>query len=470
MAEELWRKDASTLATMIRARDVSSAEVVEAHLARIDAVNPALNAVVRVLAEPARESAAAADRALAAGEKVGPLHGVPFTVKENVDLAGTPTTWGVPALAEAVAPIDAPIVARLRAAGAIPIGRTNLPDMALRVHTDSSLHGLTRNPWRADRTTGGSSGGEAVALATGMSPLGLGNDLGGSLRNPAHCCGISALKPTTNRLPMATVIPPEDPTLAAQLMSVDGPMARRVADLRLALALMAGPDPRDPFCVPAPLEQPEQPGAGPLRVALVAEPPGGPTDPGIAAAVRLAGAHLAAAGYEVVEVTPPAYEQAVDCWGRTLITDLRAMMPVLTQIMGADAVTFLSHAESAYPTLDTAAIAMMYVERHGIARAWSAFMAEHPIVVSPVWTQPAFEVGFDVASPDAPMATLSLMRPVLPANLLGLPSAVVPCGMADGMPVGVQCIGRRFREDQCLAAAEAIERATGGTTPIDPTW
>src|SRR3954467_1059894 len=247
---EIWQLPATELAQRIARRQLSSVEVVDAHLARIDAVNPALNAVVRVLADEARAAAVKADQKLAAGETIGPLHGVPFTVKENIDMAGLPTTWGVPALAKAVVPVDAPVVERMRAAGAIPIARTNLPDMALRVHTDSSLHGLTRNPWHPGRTAGGSSGGEAAALASGMSPIGLGNDVGGSLRNPAHCCGIAAIKPSAGRGPHAAVIPPEDWGPALQAMCVEGVMARRVADVRLGLGIVNGFDPRDPQSVP----------------------------------------------------------------------------------------------------------------------------------------------------------------------------------------------------------------------------
>src|SRR3981189_2824751 len=244
---EIWQFSAAEMARCIARRELSSAEVVAAHLARIDAVNPALNAIVRVLADEARAAAALADRRLKAGETVGPLQGVPFTIKENIDMAGLPTTWGVPALAQAVVPIDAPVVERMCAAGAIPIGRTNLPDMALRWHTDSSLHGLTRNPWHPGRSAGGSSGGDAAALASGMSAIGLGNDIGGSLRNPASACGIASIRPSAGRVPDAGYVPAEDRMLAVQLMNVQGPMARRIADVLLHLRVLLGPQPRDPW-------------------------------------------------------------------------------------------------------------------------------------------------------------------------------------------------------------------------------
>jgi amidase len=226
--------------------------------------------------------------------------------------AGTPTTQAVPALAEAVALVDAPQVERLRAAGAIPFGRTNLPDFGLRVHTDSSLHGLTRNPWNPQRSAGGSSGGEAAALATGMTPLGLGNDLGGSLRNPAHCCGIASIKPSTGAVPAATVIPPEDMPISFQLMAVEGVMARRVADVRAGFIAVAGQHPRDPLSVPAVFAD-MTPGERP-RIAVLAEPPGGSTHPEVAAAVRRAADALANDGFEVAEAVPPDYEQAIELW------------------------------------------------------------------------------------------------------------------------------------------------------------
>ncbi|HEY5875810.1 MAG TPA: amidase [Ilumatobacteraceae bacterium] len=466
MSDELWRESALGLAELIRAGKVSSREVIDAHLARIDEVNPHLNAVVRVLADEARAAADAADEALADGRPLGAFHGVPFTVKENIDLAGTPTTSAVVALAEAIAPIDAPQVARLRDAGAIPIGRTNLPDLGLRVHTHSSLHGLTRNPWNPHRTAGGSSGGEAAALATGMSPLGLGNDLGGSLRNPAHCCGIASIKPSTGSVPGASVIPPEDLSLAFQLMAVEGVMARRVADVRAGFNAVAGQHPRDPLTVPARFTD-LAPGER-LRIAVMAEPPGGSTHPGIAAVVRSAADALSDAGHDLVEATPPDYERALDLWGRLLAVDIRVQKPILDSIMGEGGATFLTHATNHLAEVGQDEASMEHMERFGLARRWSLWHEDFPVLLCPVWTQPAFPHEFDIESFENAVATLELMRPVLPANLLGTPAAVVPAGMADGLPVGVQVMGWRYTDLRCLAIAEQIEARLGLDTPIDP--
>ena len=463
---ELWRKSALELAAMIRGGEVSSREVVQAHLDRVEAVNHHVNAIVRLLPEQALAAADEADRVVADGTAVGPLHGVPFTVKENIDMAGTPTTQGVPALAEAIAPVDAPPVERLRAAGAIPFGRTNLPDFALRVHTDSALYGLTRNPWNPGRSSGGSSGGEAAALASGMSPLGLGTDLGGSLRNPAHCCGVASIKPSTGAVPAATVIPPEDMPISLQLMAVEGVLARRVADLRAGFTAIAGQHPRDPLSVPAVFPD-LAPGARP-RVAVLAEPPGGSTHAGVAAAVRRAADALADDGFEVTEAVPPDYEQAVELWSTILAVDLRVMKPVLDQLMGPGGRQFLGYALDHVPAPDLAGWAVAHTARHGLARRWSLWYEDHPVLLSPVWSQPAFPLGFDIDGADGAIATLELMRPVLPANLLGTPAAVVPAGMADALPVGVQVMGGKYTELRCLAVAEAIERLLGPLTPIDP--
>lgn len=460
---ELWKFGALELADKIRAKEVSSREVLEAHLDRVAQVNPDLNAIVRLLTDEARDAADAADRATAAGTATGRFHGVPMTVKENIDVAGHPTTQGVPMLADAIASCDAPTVARLRAAGAIPFARTNLPDFGLRVHTDSSLHGLTRNPWDQRFTVGGSSGGEGSALASGMSPLGLGNDIGGSLRNPAHCCGIASIKPTVGVVPMATVIPPEDMMIAAQLMVVEGPMARQIGDVRAAFEIVSGADIRDPRSLPVTLTD-LLPGQK-LRVAVMASPPGGTTNAGIAAGVNRAAKALTDAGHEVVEVTPPHYEEVLQLWAALLVGDIRVQRPMLDMVMGDAAKAVLDGLDLGVPALGLTEVLGLHARRFALMRTWSEFFADYPVLLSPTWAHPPFEHGADLTNTELVLDTL---RPVLPANFLALPAVIVPTGIDNGMPVSVQIIGDRFTDLRCLAIGAQVEQALGRITPIDP--
>ncbi len=399
-----------------------------------------------------------------AGEPLGPLHGVPFTVKQNIDLAGCATDNGVPALAQAISPVDAPIVERMKAAGAIPIGRTNCPDMALRVHTDSSLHGLTRNPWDPTRTAGGSSGGEASALASGMSPVGLGNDIGGSLRNPASCCGIASLKPSAGMVPSFMFGPMADGPASFQLMPVEGPMARRVADVRLAFGLLAGRDRRDPYSVPVAMDSPRN-DERPLRVAVLADPPGGATDPRVGARVQAAATALSDEGYEVTEDGPPRFEDVVTTWFDFIGEDIRFMGPMIEPIMSETANAFLRALLESRPAVDLAGYNQILMARQALMREWALWFAATDLVLTPAWTQLPFEHGWDA---DNPMATIEMMRCVTPANVLGLPSACVPAGLVDGLPVGVLLTGDRFADDKTLDAAEVVEAALGLPTPIDP--
>ncbi|TMB98090.1 MAG: amidase [Chloroflexi bacterium] len=461
---KLWGMGAAELAVAIRQKQVSSREVITAYLARIDAVNPPLNAITRVLGEEALAAADSADKKLAAGEKTGPLHGVPFTVKENIDLAGSATTQGVAALAEADPGLDAPQVANLREAGAIPMARTNLPDFALRWHTDNKLRGATRNPWDPKRTPGGSSGGEAVALATGMTPLGLGNDLGGSLRWPSQCNGTSALRPSLGRVPRATTIEPVDGPISFQLMYAEGPMARHVADLRVALEVMARPSWRDPWHAPVPMAGP--PPSRPIRVAMVVDPAGKGTSPQVADGVRRAGKQLAAAGYAVDQVEPPAIEEAAEVWANFLIPEVRAMWPMISPIVSDDANRFMGLLFDVNPVLDFGGHMQTMIARQSLARKWAEFQLEHPLILAPVCTEPPFPVGTDL-TPEGVAGIVRSMRIVVAVNLLGLPAAAVPVGVAEGLPQEVQVIGPRFREDLCLDAAEVLEQAFGTLTPID---
>ena len=466
MARELWSRSALELASNIASKEVSSVEVVQAHLDRIAEVNPTINAVVKVLADSALAAAKVADDETSRGISRGTFHGVPFTIKENIDVAGQPTTQGIPALAEAIPPQNAPIVDRMLGSGAIPIGRTNLPDLGLRIHTDSTLYGRTKNPWNLDRTAGGSSGGEGAALASGMSPIGLGNDIGGSLRNPAHCCGIASIKPSTGVIPDAQYFITEDMTLSAQIMLNQGVMARTIADVRAGLGVVAGAHPRDPLSVSAVLTdlKPNER----LTIAVMAEPPGGSTHPGVAAVVRSAADALAKAGYHIVEVTPPEFELACLTWGAQMNGELTPNLPILESVMGEGGQKFLKLTQLSMPTVGLTELLAAQMQRNGLGRKWGLWFEEYPILLSPTWTQPAFVADADIADAAGAAATVELMRPVLPPNLLGLPAVVVPAGMADDLPVGVQVIGARYTDLRCLAIAEQIETACGIRTPINP--
>ena len=468
METELWKSSAADLASAIRGRVVSAREVVQAHLDRIAAVNDAVHAITVVLADRALAEADQADAALARGDDVGPLHGVPMTVKENLDLAGSATTQGVVAMKDAVPSIDAPHVSQLRRAGAIPIGRTNLPDFGLRWHTDNALHGPTRNPWDPRRTPGGSSGGDAVALATGMTPLGNGNDYGGSLRIPSQFCGTAALRPTLGRVAQASALAPAEPGFTVQLFQVQGPMARHVGDLRLALAAMSGRDPRDPWWTPAPLESPA-PGAALPRVAVVTDPAGFGVHEDVASGVRQAARALADAGYSIEEVEPPVVREAAELWTAIVFAELTAtVLPLLRPLLSKGALTFMELSLPQATEIDRAGFMANLAARQGIARQWTEFHARTPLVLGPVSTHPAFPVGRDLESAEAVADLARSFALVTTVNLLGLPAVAVPVGVVDGLPQGVQIIGDRYREDLCLDAADAIETRLGVVTPIDP--
>ncbi len=466
MPNEIWQLSATEIAQMTLARELSAREVIDAHLTRIDDVNLQLNAVTVVLADDARTAADAADAALARGDEVGPLHGVPMTVKENIDLIGSATTSGLKINLRNRPQRDAPHIEQLRAAGAIAIGRTNMPDYGMRWHSQSQLRGHTINPWDASRTPGGSSGGDSAALASGCTPLGMGNDIGGSVRCPSHCCGTAALRPSYGRVCRSSEFAdPNGQYLGAQVMAVQGPMARHVADLRLALVNMMGSDPRDPRQITAPLEGP------PIarRVALVPEPPGGSTNPSVADGVRAAGHALSDAGYEVEEIAPPSLAEAAELYWQFLMTDLHwTFMDSMRANAIPEAAKLLDLLTDNTTLLDLSGYQRVIARRHGLRTEWSAFMADWPLVVGPVFTVPPWPVGWDIESPATNAAFQESLRLVVTVNLLGLPAVALPVGVANGLPQAVQIIGAAFREDTCLDAGEAIEARLGAITPINP--
>ena len=474
--DPLCTRTASELAALIATHEVSSREVVEAHLARIAEVNDAVNAVTLTLEETALRTADEADRVVTevggtgslpdrgGRESLGALHGVPFTIKENIDCVGSPTTQGVPALRDAMPFVDAPAVARLKAAGAIPLARTNLPEFGLRIDTANPLRGRTRNPWDPALTPGGSSGGEAAALATGMTPFGLGNDLGGSLRNPAYCCGVAALKPTTGRIARAKSLPPFDQGFSSQAMAVDGPMARSVADLRLGLSLLAGRDIRDPRSVDAPLTGPP---SEVRRAALVLDLPGEELPGATVDAVRRAGQLLAAAGWEVEAVQPPELELVNELWLALFTIDCTDLTRTLQPIITGPLFDHLMQLCELGLALDRT-VTDVHATRSMLIRLWSEFFVDYPVVVGPTWARLPWPADADLDPESGVSLVRDTTRFILPGNLLGLPAVALPTGVADGLPTGVQLYADLWREDLCLEAAAIVEAGVDTPTPIDP--
>lgn len=466
MTEPLWRWTATRLAAAIRQREISSREAVEASLARIAAVDPAVNAVVSVQAEAARAAADAADRALADGQLPGPLHGVPVTTKINVDQAGLPTSNGVVAFADLIAESDSPVVKNLREAGAVIVGRTNTPAFSMRWVTENDLHGRTLNPWQSDRTPGGSSGGAAVAVATGMCAIGHGNDGGGSIRYPAYCTGTVGLRPSHGRVPAFNGTARGERQLSLQLISVQGAITRTVADARLAFETMIRTDPRDPLHIPLPAA-----GAEPLarRVAVSYDPAGAGLHPTVRDAVTQAARQLAAAGYVVEAVDPPDVAEAAEAWNRFAQGETRLTLWETVQALGdAGSRRAMALMLQRTPTLDVAALMAVTASRATLLRRWQLFLEQYPLVLCPVAQEPALPYGVDLDS-EASVDRLYRSHTWLFATaFLGLPSIAVPTGIAGGLPMGVQLIGPRFREDAVLDAAQVIEDACGVHVPIDP--
>jgi amidase len=461
---ELYEHTAAELAAMVRDGEVSSREVIEAHLARIEAANPHVNAITVVLSESALAAADRIDHARRSGEGIGPLSGVPFTVKENIDCLGSATTHGVPAHREALPYRDAPAVARLKAAGAIPIGRTNLSEMGLRLCTQNPLRGVTRNPRDPRLTAGGSSGGDAAAVATGMTPIGLGNDIGGSLRVPAHCCGIAALKPTTGRIPHAASLPPYDHGIAGQVMLSLGPMARSVADLRLCLSVLSGRDLRDPRSVDVPLR-----GAEPEErcAALVTHLPDASIAADTLSALERAEELLQKAGWAVEHATPPEVPRVGDIWHKLLATDLSVVMPKLRGMVTAHLYDHVMQM-CQRAKLHEASSYRLHEERSRLMRTWSGFFAEYPVVVGPNMLRAPWPLGADLDPDTGPELLTAVTRFILPASALSLPVVVVPVGMSGALPNSVQIYADLWREDWALEVAEILEAEANECRPIDP--
>ncbi|MEC7675091.1 MAG: amidase [Pseudomonadota bacterium] len=459
-AAPLWQWSACDLAGAIRAGDVSADEAVGAVIDRVQAENPRLNAIVEDLSRSAKETARQYDDHFAAHGPLGPLHGVPVTIKVNVDQTGHATTNGVSAFKDVIAPDDAPIVRNLKNAGAIVIGRTNTPEFSFRATTDNPLHGRTLNPWDDARSPGGSSGGASAALAAGFGPLAHGNDIGGSLRFPAFMCGLATIRPTFGRVPAYNPSAPAERSLLAQMMSTQGVIAREMRDVRLGTRVLAAPDPRDPWQAPVPFDGPAL--NPPIKVAVARATNGYAIDPAVTDALDRAAETLAAAGYRVEEVAPPMTEALANDALASLFGDCRMFLgdaihrhgsPVIQQIF--DAYYELYHAYGAEDLLHAMA------RRTAHARAWNLFAEEYPLVLSPFMMRPGYDWDEDTRGPAAVRDIFDSALYSWTMNFLGLPSAIAPAGFAGAFPMSVQIIARRFREDLALDAAEVLERANG---------
>ena len=466
MSDELWALDAVTLAAGIRNGEFTARDVVAACLERIEATNPQVNALTEVRPEAALEAADAADRAVAAGQPLGILHGVPVTIKANVDVAGWVTDHGSVGLQKNMAEHNSVCVQNWLNAGAIVVGRSNTPEFACRWDTTNDLHGATHNPWNRERAPGGSSGGAAASIAVGMTPLGHGTDLGGSLRHPAQACGLASIRPGRGRIPDWNPTDPSDPAMGFQLMNTNGAIGRRVADTRLALQAMANGDIHDPWWLPIPLEQAD---SATSAVALVLDPGGGGINEQVKSGVEHAGQLLNAAGYELEEIEPPGIAEAADLWLTICLGELLALLePAVKNFCGPKLQRSFDCYRAMMPMPSLREYASAFGRRRAILRDWLAFFERFPLIVAPVSTEPPLMQDQDNESTESNRQVVHSMRMVVPVNLMGLPAAVVPVGVRDGLPQVVQIIGPPFQEMRCLAAAEAIEQQVEALTPIDP--
>ncbi|HEX7360993.1 MAG TPA: amidase [Bryobacteraceae bacterium] len=448
---------AREMAAKIRARQISSVELVRRHLERIESLDTAIHAVMRTLKDSALRQAEAADRKLAAGGACGPLHGVPISIKDSIDVAGFPTSAGtLGRINAAPAAEDATLVRRLRAAGAIPIAKTNLPDLLFSFESDNLIFGRTNNPFDPERTSGGSSGGEAALIAACGSPLGLGSDSAGSVRLPAHFCGIASIKPTSGRLPRSGHVPPASGWIE-RLWQI-GPMARYAADLRLAMQILAGEDGEDFTTPPVPLL--EGPDLSKLRVAFFDDNGFAPCIPAVKDAIRTCAQSLSRMGAAVEEEKPPGVEHAYE---------LELAIFGADGADGIDAYLAEHGSTTVHPLLTDFVDRMRPFRVSGadFARCWArwddyrarlaVFFQRYDAILCPVYTQAALRHGESRIDTNFEGFSYTMAW-----NIAGAPAAVVRCAEFEGLPIGVQVVAKPWRDLTALTICEAIEVEFGG--------
>ena len=463
--DKLWCLSAMEMTEGIQQQEFSSRELIESCLQRLESVNPVINAITEIRADRALAAADSADKKIAEGGKCGLLHGIPVTIKGNVDLAGWATVNGCSAFKDSIAESNSDCVQNWLNAGAIVIGRSNTPEFCCRWETSNEVFGCTHNPWNTSLTPGGSSGGAAASVACGVTALAHGTDLGGSLRDPAQACGIASIKPSLGRVADWVPSEPGDPAIGVQMMNTDGPMARRIADVRLGLQAMSAASWHDPWWSPQRLEESDRP----RRIALVRDPANGGIHPQVAEGLEKAGQLLSKAGYEVEEVEPPGIEDAAEVWKTVCIGELTNLLaPAVKEICGERMQKMFAFYQEIAGRFSAENYMLAFARRKKLLREWNSFFSTYSLIVAPICTQTPYTTDSDLESRQKVEEIMHDRRMMVAISALSLPAAVVPVGISEGLPQAVQIIGPAYQEMDCLAAAEAIEKQIDAITPIDP--
>ena len=455
---------AVVMAQQIREKKISAVELVNAHLAKIDRLNPKLNAFVHVDPERVGRESHDADAALNGGKPLGPLHGVPISIKSSLDVAGLRCEAGTRLRAGHIATQDAPLVVRLRNAGAIVLGVTNTPELLMAWETDNVLYGRTNSPWDLERTPGGSSGGEAAAIAAGMSPGGVGSDGGGSIRVPAHFSGICGLKPTPGRIPATGHFPASGGPFA--LIGVVGPMARTVADVKVMFEVMQGPDDGDTCAAPVRVRWPSDDEVRKLRIGYFEDDGRTPVSPEIRTAVRTAAEALRGAGFQVEPFRPDGLEEIRVLWKKFFVAAggmlIRPMFQGREHDLSPMLKEFLEWSR-AEPPLTGESLLEAWIGRDTLRVNFLAQTQRYPILLCPAAAIPAFRHGERSWTVEGKTVNyLDAWSYTEWFNLLGNPTVVVPVSHStEGLPIGVQIVGRPWEEEQVLAVAEVMEKQCG---------
>lgn len=470
MSEEIWAWSAGKLARAIRNGEISSREATDSAFKRLEQVNPAINAVVVQDREGAYAAADKADAAVRAGEPLGVLHGVPITVKMNVDVKGMPRTNGLKAFQDRVATDDSPVISNLKLAGSVILGLTNCPAFAARGATSNELHGETKNPWSRDITPGGSSGGAASAVASGIGALAHGNDLGGSVRSPAYFCGVFGLKVTPSRIPNYNPSVATDRPQIHQSTTSQGPLARTMSGIRLGFAAMSRRDSRDPWWVP-PIDAANCV-QGPTTVALFEAPDS--AEPVVNQNLARIAGWLEDVGYRVKRVAPPRFDEVVELHASllhaereiTTLKDIEAHGDIYIRRSMEARIA----AQQPRPLKSREEYVKAVALRSTLMREWLQFLDEHPLLILPEMFVHKLEDEYDQKGAEQMTRAQWAMAPHRAISCLSLPALSVPCAVVDGAPIGAQLVASRYQEEFLMDIGEIVQSRNGMGAPVTPSW